>query len=118
MKATDSFKEIISEHLNGLAAKDPLFAETLKKPKKNMDDCITYILNTVKSSGKNGFADEDIFGMAVHYYDEDDIKPGSAVKNYGVATNRPTKIKPVAPTKVEKKKAVKQQSPSNQIALF
>ncbi|PPL04921.1 PcfK-like family protein [Parapedobacter indicus] len=92
MKATDSFKEIISEHLKGLAAKDPLFAETLKKPKKNIDDCVTYILNAVKTSGRSGFTDQEIFGMAVHYYDEDDIKPGAAVKNYRVVTNRAPKL--------------------------
>ena len=27
-----------------------------------------------------GFADEDIYNMAVHYYDEDDIKIGHSLK--------------------------------------
>ena len=45
-----------------------------------MDDCITYILNTVKASGMQGFADADIFGMAVHYYDEDDVKVGDPIQ--------------------------------------
>lgn len=79
MKTTDRFKEVIQEHLNERAKKDSLFAETLKKPNKNIDDCITYILNEVKKSGCAGFADEEIFGMAVHFYDEDDLKPGKEV---------------------------------------
>lgn len=29
-----------------------------------------------KSPERNGFEDSEIYGMAVHYYDEDDIKPG------------------------------------------
>ena len=35
--------------------------------------CITYILTEVYKSGSSGFDDSEIFGMAVHYYDEDDI---------------------------------------------
>ncbi|MBP9481471.1 MAG: hypothetical protein KBF15_08460, partial [Parabacteroides sp.] len=38
------------------------------KPEKNIDDCVTYILNEVKKSGCNGFADDEIYSMAVHYY--------------------------------------------------
>lgn len=41
-----------------------------------MNDCVTYILNTVKASGCNGFTDGEIYSMAVHYYDEDDIEVG------------------------------------------
>ena len=73
MSVSPAFKAQIENYLNELAAKDELFAVTLKKENKNIDDCITYILNQVQQSGKMGFADEEIYGMAVHYYDEDDI---------------------------------------------
>ncbi|WP_435415887.1 PcfK-like family protein [Polaribacter aestuariivivens] len=79
MKTTNNFKKVIQNHLEQLAIKDELFAETFKKKNKNIDDCITYILNQVKASGCSGFADDEIFGMAIHYYDEDDIKPGSKI---------------------------------------
>lgn len=79
MKSTENFKKVIENHLQEVANTDTLFAETLKKENKNIDDCVTYILNEVQKSGCNGFADEEIFGMAVHYYDEDDIKPGIAI---------------------------------------
>lgn len=80
MKSTDNFKSTISKHLEGVAANDPLFAETLKKENKNIDECVNYILNSVKNSGCNGFEDQEIFAMAVHYYDENDLKGGPAVK--------------------------------------
>lgn len=80
MKATDTFKQTIESYLQRRALDDQLFAETLNKPGKNIDDCITYILNQVKDSGMNGFADEEIYQMAVHYYDEDGIKPGAKIK--------------------------------------
>jgi len=91
MKSTDSFKLSISQHLEGLANIDPLFAETLKKPNKNLDDCITYILNQVKDSGCNGFEDSEIFGMATHYYDEDEIKTGSPM-NCRVVVNHTVEL--------------------------
>ena len=79
MKPTNAFKETIEQHLHEVASKDALFAETLKKENKNIDDCITYILNRVQKSGCNGFADSEIFNMAIHYYDEDDLKPGKKI---------------------------------------
>lgn len=79
MKGTKDFKNVIQKHLEERAVSDPLFAEIFKKENKNIDDCINYILNTVQKSGCNGFSDDEIFGMAVHYYDEDDIKSGKKV---------------------------------------
>lgn len=79
MKSTENFKKVISAHLEYIAANDSLFAETLKKENKNIDDCITYILNTVQKSGSNGFEDQEIFSMAIHYYDEDDLKAGPPI---------------------------------------
>jgi len=80
MKGTENFRQVIKKYLVQRMVKDPLFVETYQKSGKNIDDCITYILNTVKASGCNGFEDEEIYGMAVHYYDEDDIKVGSKVQ--------------------------------------
>ena len=79
MKTTDYFKQTIQTYLEQRAAEDELFAPVFANPNKSIDDCITYILNTVKESGCNGFADEEIFSMAMHYYDEPDIKVGGKV---------------------------------------
>lgn len=79
MKSTENFKRVIQQHLNSAAELNPLFAERLKNPKKNIDDCINYILNQVQKSGCQGFEDTEIFGMAMHYYDEDEIQPGKKI---------------------------------------
>lgn len=127
MKASPHFKTAIQNHLNGLAANDELFAETLKKPKKNIDDCITYIFNQVKASGCNGFADEEIFGMAVHYYDEDDIKVGKPISGTVVvnhSTNNKSKgmskkiDKPKEPIEPAKQPKVVKMDTSKQVSLF
>lgn len=74
MKGTEVFKQTISSYLTKRANEDELFAESYKKENKSIDECINYIFGEVQKSGCNGFADEEIYGMAVHYYDEDDIK--------------------------------------------
>lgn len=76
MKATQAFKETVAYYLQGMARTDRSFADKFSSPSKSMDDCITYILNTVKDSGVNGFTDEEVYSMAVHYFMEDGIDPG------------------------------------------
>lgn len=86
MKASNHFRDTIKAYLDKRAETDVLFSFQYSKPEKNIDDCITYILNTVQKSGCNGFADDEIFGMAVHYYDEDNIEAGKPM-NVHVVVN-------------------------------
>lgn len=79
MKSTEHFKRTIQAYLQQRASEDRLFAESYRKEGKNIDDCITYILNEVQRSGCNGFTDGEIYSMAVHYYDENDIEVGNPV---------------------------------------
>jgi len=74
MEVSNQFKAVIKAYLDERASNDELFAATYAKPNKSLDECCNYILQEVHKSGQNGFADEEIYGMAVHYYDEDDIK--------------------------------------------
>lgn len=78
MKTTDHFKRTIQAYLEEAATKDELFAAAYAKTGKNIDDCITYILNEVQKSGCNGLADEEIFGIAIHYYMEENLELGKA----------------------------------------
>ena len=86
MKGTEHFTRTIAEYLNQRAMTDPLFAPNLAKPNKNIEECVTYILNEVQKSGCNGFDDDEIYSMAVHYYDEDNIEVGKLI-NCQVAVN-------------------------------
>lgn len=74
MKTSEAFKKTIREYLEQRAKEDQLFAASYAKENKNIDECCNFILSEVQKSGCNGFSDEEVFGMAVHYYDEDDIK--------------------------------------------
>lgn len=87
MKSTAYFTRTILTYLEQRAETDPLFAESFAKTDKNIDDCITYILNTVQKSGCNGFTDIEVYSMAVHYYDEDIIEIGNPVNSCQIAVN-------------------------------
>lgn len=62
-----------------MATQDRHIAECLADQTKSLDKCITYILNQVQKSGCNGFTDDEIYSMAVHYYVEKDLEPGNPV---------------------------------------
>ena len=86
MKGTENFTKVIKKHLDDYCLEDPLFIEKYNNPKKNIDDCVKYIITTVHKSGVNGFEDEEIFKIARHYYDEDnpEIKD---IPNCNIVTN-------------------------------
>lgn len=119
MKGTEQFEKVVFNHLLGIANMDKAFEAKLNDPKKNIKDCITYILNSVKKSGCNGFADEEIFGMAMHYYDEEKIEVGKPISARVVVNHTDFQGKKVSVP--QKQKAVKQKSvtePFEQLSMF
>lgn len=68
-------KEAIKNYLDERARKDELFATAYAKEGKSIDECFSYILGEARKKGTQVcMSDEEVFGLAVHYYDEDDIK--------------------------------------------
>ena len=76
MKGTDHFKRTIQMYLEQRAEEDTLFAKKYRNPAKNIDECVTHILNYVQKSGCSGFTDGEILGQAIHYYEENEIEVG------------------------------------------
>jgi hypothetical protein len=74
MKPSNAFKETIKNYLDKRAQEDELFAITYKKENKNLDECCNYVMKCAKEGNCGGYSDDEVFGWAVHYYDEDDIK--------------------------------------------
>ncbi|WP_183560604.1 PcfK-like family protein [Mucilaginibacter sp. SP1R1] len=98
MSVSPGFKAAINNYLQAAASKDSLFAETLKKVNKNIDECCTYIINEVQKLHKSkaiAMADEEVFAMAVHYYDEDSIVVGAPVRAAANHSSDSTKEKMV-----------------------
>ena len=80
-----SAKERIKDYLDERASKDELFAKSYAKSNKNIDECYDYIVGEARKQCKNSdsicISDGVVFGWAVHYYDEDDIKVGRSTES-------------------------------------
>lgn len=77
-KVSNSFNQAIKAMLNERAASDPLFAKAYQREGKSIEECCNYIVSEVQRMGVNALTDEEVLGLAVHYYDEVDIKVGKA----------------------------------------
>jgi len=71
----------VGYYLRQRAETDPSVAANLKKENKSLAACWKYIAGEAfakakrnKSVGSSYLTDDEVYGMAVHYYDEDDIK--------------------------------------------
>lgn len=83
---------LITAYLEKRADNDALFAIRFANPSKSVEDCVTYIINQVQKSGCNGFADDEIFGMAVHYWEESEIEVGKPLTNCQVVVNHTVEL--------------------------
>lgn len=94
-------KTIIKTYLDNRAAADPLFASSYAKPAKSIDECYRYVLGEAKKRGSSVcMTDEEVYGLAVHYYDEDNI-----VINHTAAATVSTSRHAPAPELNEEEKA-------------
>ena len=90
-KGTMAFADTIRHYLEKRAESDALFAVKFANPSKSVEDCVTYIINEVKKSGCNGFTDDEIFGKAVHYFEENEIEVGNPI-NCKVVVNHTVEL--------------------------
>ena len=70
-------KDIIKQHLDKMAAQDFAFAERYKDPNKSLGECMKYITSQAQKKKKSGgvwIEDEVVYGWAVHYYQEENVK--------------------------------------------
>lgn len=78
----DNVKAVIKAYLDERAKNDNLFAQNYAKENKSIDECVRYILGEAYKRGNAVYvSDEEVFGWAVHYYDEDDIKINRLPRN-------------------------------------
>ena len=78
MSKQNPLKEAIQSYLDERAKTDELFAVAYKKKNKSIDECCTYIMGEAKKRGNAVcMSDDEVFGLAVHYYDE--VKATSSV---------------------------------------
>lgn len=74
-KSSKAAIDRIRQYLEERAGRDELFAAAYAKEGKSVEECFRYILTEARKRGTAVcMTDEEVFGLAVHYYDEDNIK--------------------------------------------
>lgn len=105
MSKQNPLKEAIQSYLDERAKADELFAVAYKKKNKSIDECCTYIMGEAKKRGNAVcMSDDEVFGLAVHYYDEDNIKLNKLPAKVK-ATSFVPETKPVKLTEEDEKRA-------------
>lgn len=124
-------EDSIKNYLDGRAKEDSLFAETYKKENKSIEECCKYIMQQAQKmynkrvNGGIAIDRKTVYGWAVHYYDEDDIKLEGELERVEVAApttiqNPISKEKPVQKKNERKKTKQERQKifKSRQLSLF
>ena len=87
MKGTRAFQDTIAQYMMKRAESDPMVAVKLANPSKTMEQCCAYIIGEVKKSGCCGFTDDEIYGWAMHFWDEPEIEVSNTATNCQVVVN-------------------------------
>ena len=104
MSKQNPLKEAIQSYLEERAKADELFAVAYKKKNKSIDECCTYIMGEAKKRGNAVcMSDDEVFGLAVHYYDEDNIKINKLLASVKASASPETK--PVKLTEEDERRA-------------
>lgn len=101
-------RKIIKTYLDQRAKEDEQFAKSYAKENKSIEECVKYINQQARKRAENNVAmieDAEVYGWAVHYYDEDDIKVEGAVPQAQVTTSAPSVPTPAPTTKQSKPKS-------------
>ena len=73
-RASENFIKTIKEYLDNFASKNKLFKEKYSNPNKNINECCGYIVEEVRKMNVEGLTDEEVYYLARHYYEEEDLK--------------------------------------------
>lgn len=120
------FAKAIKAYLDKRASTDKSFAESYMKENKSIDECCNYIIGEVQkiaNQGRAALTDDEVFGMAVHYYDEDNIKAENKINACVVIPGEYAAKEAIKPTskqqKTVKQKVIKKDSfDDRQLSLF
>lgn len=122
--SSPNFETIIQTYLENRAKTDSLFAETYKKANKSIKECCKYIYSRARklAAGGNavGIDDATVYGWAVHYYDEDNIKVDKVQERVEVVSSvpKPTKVEQPKPLAKPQQKRKRGEDNSLQLSLF
>ena len=74
----NTFENIIKEYIETACKTDDVLAGKYEKSGKDIEGCCKYIKSEAKKKAKKGcavIADAEVFGWAIHYFDEEMTAP-------------------------------------------
>ena len=75
MKSSNAVVEVIRNYMEERCANDPILAIKFANPSKSIEKALNYVASEVKKSGLTIMDSDSVFGLVMHYYDEnlDDV---------------------------------------------
>ena len=125
-KTMTPFEKIIKEHLEKKAGSDAVFAEKFiercKADQKAIEGCCAYITAEAKKKAQNGcavIADDEVFGWAIHFFDENLTAPTTAPAAKVTTTADPNVMRAkVKPAPKPQPKPSKKDADEGMMSLF
>ena len=81
----NEFEKVIKKYLDEFANESPEFKEAYSKENKSIERCCAYIVSEMeKRSKSNALAvtDDEVYYLARHYYEEDDLNVKTNAGNF------------------------------------
>ena len=116
-KTKNDAEKAILEYLEKNASEE--LKQKMQSSDKDIADCLQFVADSVRKQAVNGCAcvsDAEVFGLAVHYFEEDSIAKFGGVATTSVQTS--DVAKPVDPKPVEKKTTKQKVVESGQMSMF
>lgn len=121
-----TLEEYLKDKFGAMAKADPNFKARYEDKRKSMSECIKYIMQEAQKQAVGKCAavsDDDVLQMAVHYYQEEDVKPTKKpieAKVVAAATTKEEKPKKTAVLipNVKPKKTKETKEDPRQLSLF
>lgn len=92
MEGMEAFRRTIKEYLDNFAEQDEVFAEKYRNPYegRTVEKCCEYIIGSARArctSQAVAMPDEEVYGLAVHYFEEEKLDVPKAPTNCRIVGN-------------------------------
>ena len=70
MKSSNAVMEVVRNYMEERCASDPILAIKYANPAKSLEKALNYVAHEVQKSGLTIMDSDSVFGLILHYYDE------------------------------------------------
>ena len=117
----NTFEKIIKDYIESACKTDAVLAGKYEKSGKDIEGCCKYIKSEARKKAQNGCAvieDAEVFGWAVHYFDEEMTAPKDSPRAEVKVAPSPEMPKKAVSLANQKPKAKKGSDDSLMMSLF